>query len=754
LYEQALQLAPKNARLWTNLGSAYYSADDFNRAYEAFKKALDLDAKAEKLNLFSLAAIDENFGRGVQALDEYRRFVSQNPGDKLIGRANDRIKALTANIRATQPLPTHGELKTMEAAQAAFDQGVKLQEAKQLDQALEQYQKAAMLSPKEGAYVFAIGAVYQAKNDLANAATYYGKAVALQPNNAEYKKYLDAVRAGQAGPLVEEAAKKYTAGDFAGAISLYRQALQMVPNDPAVHTDLASALQASDDFAGALQEYQTAFKLDPKAQPEVLYFIAALKEHFNRGAEALTDYRTYMTNNPNGKFKQYATERMNVLAKNPNNVQHLQTRAERENLANVQAEFDEAVKLQGAGKYAEAEAKYADLMQKNPREGAYAYARGTNYQAQGDINNAIAMYDKAVALDPTNADYKKAATTAKAAVAGQFVQKGSERFAAKDYAGAAEQYKQALAYASRQEQANIWTNIGIALQYADQWAAARDAYARGVEIDPKGEVDNFYLMGPLDETLGRGAQAFEDYKKYLQFAPKGKYFQQANARYQVLYYDKNKLEKLQSSQQVAAAQQASEAFNEAVQLQQNGKLDEALAKYQEALKTNAQSDSVWYSMGTAYQAKNDFDKAMEAYQKAVSLNPKEPSYKKVLNDLKAAKAAPLADSAIKKQTATPPDLVGAIADYEASLRIYDDPSTRLNLGTAYQANNQLAKAEVDYLRALQLDPKLNDAHYYLGTLYEQLNKPPMAKLEYAKYLQAAPTGQYAADAKNRLKLLK
>jgi hypothetical protein len=32
-------------------------------------------------------------------------------------------------------------------------------------------------------------------------------------------------------------------------------------------------------------------------------------------------------------------------------------------------------------------------------------------------------------------------------------------------------------------------------------------------------------------------------------------------------------------------------------------------------------------------------------------------------------------------------------------------------------------------------------------------KPADAKMEYAKYVQMAPTGPYASEAKNRLKLL-
>ncbi|HEY9793242.1 MAG TPA: tetratricopeptide repeat protein, partial [Candidatus Obscuribacterales bacterium] len=753
-YQQALQLAPKNARLWTNLASAQYASDDFSDAYDSYKKAVDLDSSGEKLNWYSLAAIDEHFNRGTQALNEYRKFVSINPGDKLASEANDRIKVLAANPTATKRLPTHAEVKSAQAAQDAYEQGVKLQQSGKLDEAVDFYSKAMTFSPKEGAYPFAIGSIYQQKNDLSNAAKFYQKAVELNPTNAEFKKYLQVVLAGQAEPLVDEASKKYSAGDYAGAITLYKQALQTIPNDPSIHTDLASSLQATDDFSGALQEYETAYKLDPKVSAEDLYFIAALKEHFGRGADALNNYREYLTKNPSGKFKQYANDRVGVLAKNPNNVQHLQTRSERESTVALQGIFDEAVKLQGAGNYDEADQKYAELIDKNPREPAYWYARGTNFQGKGDLDSAIKHYDKAASLDPSNADYKKASATAKDLLAGQFVQKATEKFGNKDYPGALELYKQAAGIASKAAQANIWTNIGIAYQYSDQWAAAREAYKKGFDLDPKGEADNLYFMGPLDETLGNGKAAYDDYYQYLATAPKGKYAAQANEGYQRLYKSKADLHKMQSSQEIATAQAASEAFNEAVKLQGDNKLDEALAKYQEAVKTTPNSPDVWYSMGTCYQAKNDLDNAINAYQKAVSLNAKEPSYKKVLKDAKAAKAAPLVQDAITKQTATAADLAGAIASYVAALKIDDDGGTWLNLGTAYQANKQDQKALDSYLRALQLDPKLSDGYYYLGTLYEGMNKKAQAVDAYHKYLQSQPAGQYAASVKDRLKILK
>ena len=751
LYQQALQLVPKNARLWTNLASAVYATDDFNGALNAFQKAVEIDPKAESNDFYSIGLIQENFGRAQQAMDAYRKFLQYNPGDKLASNATDRINALTKDPRSARALPTHAQAEAIASATAAYDLGVKAQQAKNYDEALNQYKTAQQLNPKEGAYPFAIGSIYQAQGDMNNAAQYYQQALALDPKNPDYKKYLDGVQVSQAGPLVDQASQKYTAKDYAGAIALYKQALQIIPNDPSVHTDLASAMQANDDFQGALTEYQKAYDIDPKSQVEVLYFLGALNENFGNGSKALQLYREYAAKKPNGQFVSYAKQRMDALAKNSSAIVKLQTAAERDNSAKAQGLFDEAVKLQTAGKFDDADQKYAELVAAYPTEGAYAYARGTNFQGKGDMQNAVTWYQKAVSLAPTNSDYKKALNAAQDATAATVMDAGVQKYNAGDLPGAIEAYKQAAQVLPKN--GKIHTNMAIAYQAMGNWAAARDEYQRGFDLDNKGEVDNLYFMGPLDETLGKGKIALADYTKYLQYAPKGTYSTQANARYQVLYFDATKVEKLQSPEERQQVAATSQAFNDAVALQTAGKVDEAIAKYQEALKGNEKSDQIWYSFGTAKQAKGDLQGAVECYQKAIVLNPKEATYKQTMKDAKAALVAPILDAAFNKQTKEN-NIVGAIADYLSALKVGgDDAYVFMNLGTAYQANKAYTDAMRSYMKAVSLDPKQADPHYFLGTLYEGMSKPAEAKAEYAKYVQMAPTGSYASDAKNRLKLL-
>ena len=754
-YQEAVAIVPKNAGLWTNLGTAYQNADNFQAAREAYQKGLDLDPKSQVGNLYFIGAIDEHFGQGTKALQEYQKYLATAPTGQYAGLAKDRVKVLSANPNNTVKLQTSSEIKTARDAADSFDKAIKLHQEQKFDEALPLYQKAVELMPKEAAYAYALGTCYQAKNDLDSAAEWYKKAIALDPKNKDYPKLLNAAYELKAAPIMDEAVKKHGAGDLAGAIELYQKGLAILPNNGGGWTNLAAAYQASDDFGRARDAFQKALEVDPKGQVDNWYFIGLINEHFGQGAKALQDYQKYVSAAPNRQYTRAAQERIKVLAANPVATQKLTTTAEARVIADASKAFDEGVKLQQAQKYDEALAEYQKALQLIPKEAAYPYAIGTVYQAKGDFDSAIEWYKKALALAPKNKQYQDLLKAAYEQKAAPTMAKAVELHGAGKLAEAIEQYQQALAITPNN--AHGWTNLAAAYQGMDDFARARDSYQKAVTIDPKTEVDNHYFIALIDEHFGKGPQALQGYQKYVASAPRGQYVALAQERIKALTANPNATQKLATQAQQKASAEADAAFQNAVKLQQENKFDEAIAEYQKAIQIAPNFDSYWYSLGTAYQAKGDVDQAMNAYGKASSINPKEPAYKQLIKQLKQSKAAPLLESAFKKQTTKDDkgnyDLVGAIADYEAALKIDDDATTRMNLGTALQGSNNLQRALSEYKKALQMDPKQCDAYYYLGTLYEQMKQPALAIGEYRKCVQCAPTGANAAAAKGRIRAL-
>src|SRR5439155_20295433 len=113
--------------------------------------------------------------------------------------SKDRLKALAANPTATSKLQTSGEIKVAKDASDAFDEAVKLQTAQRYDEAIPLYQKAIQLVPKEPAYVYALGTVFQAKNDFDSAIVQYKKAGDMYLKNKQYKYIITAAYEAKAG---------------------------------------------------------------------------------------------------------------------------------------------------------------------------------------------------------------------------------------------------------------------------------------------------------------------------------------------------------------------------------------------------------------------------------------------------------------------------------------------------------------------------------------------------------------------------
>ncbi|MBI4533729.1 MAG: tetratricopeptide repeat protein, partial [Candidatus Melainabacteria bacterium] len=755
VYQQALEIVPKQARLWTNLATAYQNSDNFQAAREAYLKGFDLDPKGEVGNWYFIGAIDEHFGQGTAALKDYQKYLSLAAAGQYVSLTKDRVKALSANPNDTTKLQTSSEIKASREASEAYDQAIKLQQANKFDEALPLYQKAVQLMPKEAAYSYSLGTLYQAKGNFDGAIEWYKKAVAQDPKNKDYPKFLAAAIELKAAPIMDEAIQKHSSGNLTGALELYQKALAIAPNDAHGWTNLAALYQQMDDFTRARECFQKALDLNPKGEIDNYYFIALIDEHFGQGSRALQDYQKYVSLAGARQYTQASQDRIKVLTINPNNTQRLTTQAEAKNIQEASSAYEQAIKLQQENKFDEALPLYQKAIGLMPAEPAYNFALATLYQSKGDFDNAIEWYKKAASLDPKNKDYPKFLNSVYALKASPLMDEAIAKHGAGDIAAAIELYQKALAIVPNN--AHGWTNLAGAYQAIDNFAKARDSYQKALTLDSKAEAENWYFIATIDEHFAQGAKALQEYQRYIAASPKGNYVALASQRIKELTLNPSKTQKLATQTEQKQSAEASTAFDAAVKLQQENKFDEAIAEYKKAIALSSNDQSYWYSLGTCYQAKGDNDEAINSYSKASALNPQEASYKQLIKQLKAAKAAPLLESAFKKQTTKDNmgnyDLPGAIADYEAALKIDDDPTTRLNLGTAHQGSNNLQKALGEYKKALTMDPKQCDAYYYLGTIYENMKQPALALAEYKKCIQCSPVGSNAAAARARVKAL-
>lgn len=751
-YQQALAIRPNNAELWYNIASAEYSQQNYNGAKTAYLKALDIDPKGQVNDLYYLGLIAENYGQGLEAKSQYSKYLQQAPGGPNAQAAKDRLAALTKNIGDTQKIKSETELAQLKQSEDAFAQAVKAQGDKQYDQAITLYTQAIKLQPKNADFVYSLGTCYQANNDIDNAITCYLQAQSMNPSNKDYGAALSAAYEIKAAPIIDAGVAKQTSGDVAGAIADYKQGLKLIPNYARLWTNLGTAYQQLDQYADARAAYQKGLDLDAKNEVGNIYLIAVLDENSNQGNKAWNEYQDYLKKaGASGQYVAQAKGRVAVLGKNVMDVQHLQTAADAKTASEAAAAYDAGVKAQQANNYDEAIAQYQKAIGLQPKQAMFVYALGTAYQAKNEMPTAIAQYEKAVSLDPSNKDYKTTLAGVKTSVTAGVMDQAVQKQQAGDLPGAIALYEQALA--TDPKNATGWTNLGSAYQQSENWAKAASSYRKAIEVDPRNATDNYYYLGVLDENNGNGNGAIADYTTYIQKAPRGQYASVAQGRISALRANPTATQKITTQ---AVAQQnadAQNAYTEAVNLQSAGKLDEAIASYQKAIGI-VKDPAYIYGLGTAYQAKNEIDKAIEQYRQAGALAPKEPVYKTTLKQALQAKAAPLVNAAIEKQV-NKNDPAGAVADYRAALAVDpDDAATHMNFGTALQQLNKALEAADQYRTAIRLDPKAAaDAKYYLGTVLEQLKKPADAMREYMDYIRSNPGGANIKDARERVKIL-
>ncbi len=175
----------------------------------------------------------------------------------------------------------------------------------------------------------------------------------------------------------------------------------------------------------------------------------------------------------------------------------------------------------------------------------------------------------------------------------------------------------------------------------------------------------------------------------------------------------------------------------------SGNFDDALVKLQSIIKEVEKCAACYAKMGDVYLKKNDNKEAEAAYLKAIEIDPAQASSYAALatiyNEQKKFDEA-------TKMSAKATELMGASGG--------TDPTAIFNQGVIYWNQGKAAEAKTEWEKAIKLDPKMAEAHYWLGMANLNQGKIPEAKVAFNEYLKLAPTGQYAATTKAILDTIK
>jgi tetratricopeptide (TPR) repeat protein len=160
-------------------------------------------------------------------------------------------------------------------------------------------------------------------------------------------------------------------------------------------------------------------------------------------------------------------------------------------------------------------------------------------------------------------------------------------------------------------------------------------------------------------------------------------------------------------------------INLGLALAREGKLDEAIFYYTEALQMDPDNAPAHNNLGVALARKGKFDDAIFHYSEALRIRPRYPEARINLGNALAGQDK----------------LDEAIAQYSKALG-YEEAHYNLGLALARQGN--LGQAIIHYSKALQMSPDYAEAHYHLGLALARQGKLDQAIVHYSKALQMRP----------------
>ena len=297
-------------------------------------------------------------------------------------------------------------------------------------------------------------------------------------------------------------------------------------------------------------------------------------------------------------------------------------------------------------------------------------------------------------------------------------------------------------------------NLGRALQANGDVAAARAAYERAMEIDPRhGDVFNnmatlLHKEGQLDEAVGWYRKAIERYPDY----------EEIHQNLADAYSQKGLLDSAvsQYEQALAIDDRKGEIWSNYGQtLYQAGELHEAEKAFYRAIELLPGAPEPYNNLGNIHADRHDFDRAVELYEKALSLQPerladvmsnlgdvyrKKGALVRARRTLEEAIAIGPADAGHYERLGLVDRAAGndssAVIQFEKAISLSPkSPKSHVELGEV-QAHRGYYKAAIrSFSAALALDPEYSRAWYGLGTALDESGQLPQALDAYRAFLR-------------------
>lgn len=170
----------------------------------------------------------------------------------------------------------------------------------------------------------------------------------------------------------------------------------------------------------------------------------------------------------------------------------------------------------------------------------------------------------------------------------------------------------------------------------------------------------------------------------------------------VLMLRKKILEKFVGRELDDSAFRSQNHYELGMKLSGQGRHDQALAEFRQAIKLHSEFPEAHLELGSTYLSLGRLDEAIQAYSEALRIRP---DYVEAYNNLGLAYDRS-------------GNFIRALALYTKAIRYRpNDVDLRRNLGLAYFNIGSYSEAIKAYQRAIEISPTDGQAHYYLGLVH-------------------------------------
>jgi tetratricopeptide (TPR) repeat protein len=270
----------------------------------------------------------------------------------------------------------------------------------------------------------------------------------------------------------------------------------------------------------------------------------------------------------------------------------------------LQQQFESGLSHHRAGRLAEAEAFYQQVLAQNPQHIGALHLLGAIAHQSGRNDIAVDLLRRAIRLNPDIPEVHNELGIA-------LKNKG-------EIDGAIAAYRKAIAL--RANFVDAFINLGNALKDKGQLDEAISVYRRAIALRP----DYAGAYGNLGIALKNKGQLDEAVAAYRQAIALRPNYPEAYYNLGIALQHKGEFEEAIAAfrQAIALRPNFSEAHNNlANALKERGELDEAMAACRQAIALKPDNAEAYYNLGNALAHRCDFDDAIAAYRRAVQLKP-------------------------------------------------------------------------------------------------------------------------------------